>query len=271
MNRILILGDGFIGRRISESLNWQICADKIYNLIDAERLIKKYDPQIIINCIGYTGKNVDECEKNKDKTLFSNTFIPLILAEIAIREGIKMVHISSGCIYHYDYRKDEPIKEERIPNFFDLFYSRSKIYAERALETLTKEFDILILRIRIPLDNKPHPKNLLTKLINYKKVINIPNSVTYIPDFIKALSYLIEINAKGIFNVVNKGALSYPQLLEVYKKYIPDFEYKIISLEELNLVRTNLILSTEKLEKIGFKVRDINEVLEECIQEYLRH
>ena len=268
-DKILILGKGFIGKRLQEEFRCNISNKKIYSFKDAEEEIKKYNPKILINCIGYTGeRDVDNCELDKDKTLFSNTFIPIILADIAIREKIKLVHISSGCIYHFNYSKDEPIKEEKTPDYFDLFYSRTKIYAEKALEVLTGKQDILIARIRIPLDNRPHPKNLLTKLINYEKIVDIPNSVTYIPDFIEALKHLIEIDGRGIYNVVNKGDLRYPDLLDVYKKYVPDFEYKVIDYKELNLVRTNLILSIQKLEKTGFEMRNIKEVLEGCVKEY---
>lgn len=268
-NKILILGEGFIGNRLREGLNCKISGKKIYSLKDAEKEIKKYNPKIIINCIGSTGKNVDGCEQNKDKALFANTFVPILLAEAALRNKIKFIHISSGCIFHFNYLKDKPINEERRPDFFDLYYSRTKIYAERALEALSDKYGILIIRVRIPLDNHPHPKNLLTKLINYKKVIDIPNSVTYIPDFVKALKHLISIDAKGIYNVVNKGSLRYPELLDTYKKYVPDFEYKVIDFKELNLVRTNLILSNKKLEQTGFKMRDIDDVLAECIYDYL--
>lgn len=270
-DKILIFGKGFIGSRIQEELSFPIAERRIFSFKDAEEEIKKFNPEIIINCIGHIGKNVDECEKDKDKTLIANTFVPIILAEVALRNKIKLVHISSGCIYKFDYKKDKPIKEEKIPDFFDLFYSRTKIYSERALEALCNKFNILIVRLRIPLDNRPHPKNLLTKLIDYKNIIDIPNSVTYIPDFLKVLKYLIEIDAKGIFNVVNRGALRYPELLEVYRKYVPDFEYRIIDYKELNLVRTNLILSTRKLERTGFKVRHIHEVLEECVKDYIRY
>jgi len=270
-DKILILGKGFIGQILQEAFNCDVSERKIYSFKDAEEEIKKYNPKIIINCIGHTGRNVDNCEKDLDKTLIANTFIPIILAEIALRNNIKLVHISSGCIYHYDYSRSVPINENKVPDFFELFYSRTKIYSDQALEVLTKKYPILIVRIRIPLDNRPHPRNILTKLINYKKVIDIPNSVTYIPDFIKALKHLIEINAKGIYNVVNKGALRYPELLDVYKKYVPDFEYTIIDYKELNLVRTNLILSTKKLEKTGFKIRDIKEVLEECVKTYIKY
>ena len=270
-HKILILGKGFIGERIKEAFDCDISEQKIYFFSDAQRLIDKSKPRVIINCIGHTGGNVDDCELDKDKTLSANTFVPIILAEAALRNKIKLVHISSGCIYAFNYKKDKPIPEEKIPDFFDLYYSRSKIYSERALEILCDKFNILIIRIRIPLDDRPHSKNLLTKLINYKKVIGLPNSVTYIPDFVRALKHLIKIDAQGIYNVASKGGLSYPELMEVYKKYVPAFKYQIIDFEKLNMVRTNLLLSTRKLERSGFKVRPIKEVLEECVREYLKY
>lgn len=269
--KILILGEGFIGDRLKEEFNCASSDKKIYSYKDAEGEINRFNPEIIINCIGHTGRNVDECELDKDKALMANTFIPVILGEVALRYGIKLVHISSGCIYHFDYSKDEPITEDKIPDYFELFYSRTKIYSDRALELLAKKYPVLILRIRVLLDNRPHPKNILTKLINYKKVIDLPNSVTYIPDFIKAVKHLIGVGAAGIYNVVNKGALSYPRLLEIYKRYVSDFEYQVIDYKKLNLTRTNLILSTKKLEQTGFDVRDIKEVLEECVRDYLKY
>jgi biotin operon repressor len=43
-----------------------------------------------------------------------------------------------------------------------------------------------------------------------------------------------------------------------------------MDLKKLGLSRTNLLLSTSKLEKSGFKVRNINSILEECVKEYLK-
>lgn len=270
-DRLLILGKGFIGEKLQEAFNCKASGQRIHTFSDAQKLINKFRPKIIINCIGHVGRNVDDCELDIDNTLLANTFVPLILAEAALRNKIKLVHISSGCIYSFDYKKDKAISEEKTPDFFDLFYSRSKIYSERVLETLCHKFNILIIRIRIPLDTRPHPRNLLTKLINYKKVINVPNSVTYIPDFVKALEHLVKIDTRGIYNVVNKGALNYSVLMEIYKKYVPEFEYKIVDFKKLGLVRTNLVLSTKKLEKTGFKMRNIKAVLEECVGAYLKY
>ncbi len=271
-NKILILGKGFIGQRLQDELQCEFSDKKIYSYKDAEEEIKKFQTEILINCIGFTGKNnVDDCELDKDKSIFANVFVPVILAEAALRNNIRFIHISSGCIYHYDYSKDTPIDETKEPDFLELFYSRTKIYAEQVLKALFPKYPILIIRIRVPIDNRPHPRNLLTKLINYKKVIDIPNSVTYIPDFINALSHLIKINAKGIYNVVNKNPLIYSEVMEAYKKYVPDFKYEVIDFKKMNQVRTNLILSTKKLENTGFKIRDIHEVLEECVKEYLKY
>ena len=269
--KILILGKGFIGERLQKSLNCSISGSMIRSFSDAEKLIKKYNPKIVINCIGITGKrNVDDCELEKDATLLANSFVPVILAEVALRNNIKLVHISSGCIFNFDFKKDLPIKEESSDYFLKLFYSRSKIYSEKALEVLAKDHDILIARIRIPLLNAPHPKNVLDKLIQYKQVIDLPNSVTYIPDFVRALKYLIKINARGTFNIVNKGGLRYADLMRVYQEYVPSFKFKVVPFKKLGLIRTNLILSTAKLERAGFKVRNINSVLEECVKEYLK-
>ncbi len=270
-NKILILGNGYLGNRLKEGLDVRLSDKRIHSLEDAQEQIREFGPEIIINCVGHTGRNVDDCELDKDKALMANTLVPIILGEAALRNKIKLIHISSGCIYRFDYSRDKPIEEDRTPDFFGLFYSRTKIYAERSLMALAGELPVLIVRVRLPLDNRPHPRNLLTKLIKYGNIIDIPNSVTYVPDFIRALKHLITINAEGLYNVTNKGALRYPELLDVYKKYVPDFEYKVIDYKELNLVRTNLILSTRKLEESGFKLRDIREVLEECVRDYLRY
>lgn len=270
-SNILIFGKGFIGQRLQEEFACAITDRIITTLKDAEEEINIHKPDVIINCIGHTGQNnVDGCELEKDMTLMANSFVSFILAEVALRNKIKLIHISSGCIYHYDFKHQLPITEKETPDFMDLYYSRSKIYSEVPLEILSKTFNILILRIRIPLDNRPHPRNILNKLIRYGKVIDIPNSVTYIPDFIAALKYLISIDARGLYNVVNRGGLRYPDLLNAYKRYVPDFHYEIVDLKTvLETPRTNLILSTRKLEESGFTVRDIKDVLDECVKEVI--
>jgi len=272
MKGVLIFGEGYIGTKLQKFLNCEITDKHIKQYSDIQDEIDRYKPKIIINAIGYTGyPNVDECENNIDKTMHANVCIPALLAEAVARNNVRLVHISSGCIFEFDHSQDKPIEEKKEPDYMSLFYSRSKIYSEKILTIKGLEKNILVLRIRIPLDCRSNPKNVLNKLIKYKKIIDIPNSVTYIPDFLKATKHLIAIKAFGIYNVVNKGGLRYPQLLDVYRKHRPDFNYEIVNLKKiLKTPRTNLVLSTKKLESTGFKVRKVNEILEECVAKFCK-
>ena len=269
-DKILIFGKGYFGSKIQHELGGEFAEEKVFTLDDATRQIDRHKPQVVINAIGYIGRNVDDCELNKDKALSANTLVPILLGEACFRAQVRFVHISTGCIYHYDYTKNIPITEDQVPDFYDLYYSRTKIYAEQALLFLARKMPILILRPRVPLDTVVNPKNLLTKLIRSKKVIDLPNSSTYIPDFIRALKHLLEKKARGIYHIVNKGPLYYPDLVKEYRKHVPDFKYEVIDFKKLNIVRTNIVLSTSKLESSGFRVRTISEVLEECVKKYIK-
>jgi len=270
--KILILGNGYIAGRLQKQWGCPIYDKKILSYKDVLEAYNQFKPQVLVNCIGHVGaRNVDDCELDVDKCLTANTLVPVWLGEVVFRNPVKLVHISSGCIYHYDYKNQNPITEDNVPDYYNLFYSRTKIYAEELLVPLSSKCNVLIVRIRIPLDIYPYPRNILDKLIKYRTVIDIPNSVTYIPDFIKALDHLIKIDAKGLYNVTNKGGLRYPELLDAYRKLVPDFKYTIIPLKNLKLDRTNLILSVRKLEKTGFKIRPIKDVLKECVEQYVKY
>ena len=267
----LILGKGFVGGYLQNYLDCRAINMPINSYEDAAKIIKRHNPKVVINCIGITGKrSVDDCESDIGGVLLANSFIPIMLAEVCLRNNIKLVHISSGCLFNFDYKKDKPIKEGCEDYFFKLFYSRSKIYSGRAIEVLTRDYNILIVRIRVPLLDASHPKNLLDKLIKYGRVIDIPNSVTYIPDLACAVKYLISIDARGVYNVAVKGGLHYPELMKIYQRYVPSFKFETITQKKLGLIRTDLILSTAKLERTGFRVRNVNSILEECVKGYIQ-
>jgi len=91
-----------------------------------------------------------------------------------------------------------------------------------------------------------------------------------VPDFLRAMKFLLRRDARGIYNVVNKGAMRYRDLMEAYRRLRPAFTYKKIRFRSLGLERTNLIMSCRKLEKAGFRMRPIRSVYKECIREYVR-
>lgn len=265
--KVAILGNGWIGNRLAEHLDGEIIPLRVATLNGLSDWINEIHPDVLINAVAHNGgDNVDCCEIDMDKTLLANSFVPIMAAEVCIRHGIKYVHISSGCVYD---GCPMPLTEEDPPDFFELFYSRTKIYSEGALVPMVDKYGFLILRPRIPLDDRPHPRNILTKLISYGRVIDEPNSVTYLPDFLCAVQALLREDAHGVFNVVNEGTLRYPDLMEAYKVYKPDYQYTMTTLKELGIVRTNVILDTSKLSKY-WTARNINDVLDNCVREYVK-
>jgi dTDP-4-dehydrorhamnose reductase len=63
MSNILVFGKGFIGERIARELKTAVSGRKLNYFKDVQGEIDKHKPDIIINCIGHTGKNnVDGCE-----------------------------------------------------------------------------------------------------------------------------------------------------------------------------------------------------------------
>lgn len=269
--KVLIVGAGFIGRYLHGQWNCSLTDWRITDLASVEDILSIYKPDIVVNCIGRTGSpNTDACEDDIAGTIQANSIVPLWLADTCYRKGIKMVHISTGCMYHYDYERDLPVGSWDYPDFFDLTYSRSKMYADMSLQPYADNTDMMaICRIRIPLVPFPHEKNILDKLIEYRTVIDIPNSITYVPDLADMLRFFIEDDIAGIFHTVNEGAMKWTELLDEYKKYDPDFEYKVISLDEMGTgPRTNLIMSTQSMTDVGYTPRLVDDIIPECVEKY---
>ena len=65
-------------------------------------------------------------------------------------------------------------------------------YLQAMVESLLKEYpNVLTLRVRMPIvEDLCYPRNFITKIIKYDKVIDIPNSMTVLPEL---LPYSIEM------------------------------------------------------------------------------
>jgi len=179
-----------------------------------------------------------------------------------------MVQMASGCVYEGD-NNGKGYKESDEPNYFGSLYSRSRVYSEKILSEFP---NILQLRIRIPIISKPNPKNLIDKLIKYNKIINIKNSCTVIEDFIPTAMALIRKRGTGIFNMVNKGAMDHKSIMTMYKKIVdPEFKINLMNGKEegdLCIRRSNCVLSTEKLKKLGLQMPPLKESLEKLLKKY---
>lgn len=250
---ILVLGGGFLGMRVAEKFEAQLITDRINNEHDLYEVISNGVmewPDVIINCIGKTGRpNVDWCESNKAETYVSNVHVPYILAEFCKKHNIKLVHISSGCIYQGD-NGGKGFSESDAPNFTGSFYSFTKAMAEQLVSTNP---DSLILRMRMPIASTPSDRELIGKLLRYQTVINTPNSVSVVDDFVAALKILVEGNAVGIYNVCNPEPVTHKQILDIYEELSgKQLGKTYINADELvtDAPRSNCVLNVDKIQAV---------------------
>ncbi|EGC33484.1 hypothetical protein DICPUDRAFT_92411 [Dictyostelium purpureum] len=125
------------------------------------------------------------------------------------------------------------------------------------VEKLSKHYpNTLTLRLRMPIsESLEEPRNFITKIKNYKRVVNIPNSCTVLPDLLPVALDMTLKQLKGIFNFVNPGVISHNEVLNLYIQYIdPQFVYENFTEEEQSKIlkcgRSNNHLDTSKLERI---------------------
>jgi len=254
--RFLIYGShGWIGKLVSDycSANGHIVIPgtvrrEDYHLLKDE--VTSVAPDRVINCAGITGRpNVDWCEDHVGETLVVNICGVINLAEICSSLNIHMSNYASGCIYTGGY--DCPYTEEDEPNFTGSTYSFTKALAEKAL---SKFNNICQLRLRMPITSELTERNFITKILNYPKVVNIPNSMSLLDELIPVSIDLAVRGKTGVYNLVNPGVISHNQILSMYKEYVdPSYTWTNFTLEEqtaiLKAPRSNCHLSSAKLEK----------------------
>lgn len=270
---VLILGKGYIGTLLSQELHCQIKAQQELEYTVAENLtdyLHKNNITWVVSCFGFTGNpNVDQCEQNityKIKTWEYNVRVPLMLAAVCKQLGINFVNISSGCVYNgyeKDFTEDDP-SNFGIWNNESSYYSKSK----HACELNLVNFDCYQLRIRIPFCSRDNRKNYLSKLYNFTKVIPENNSITNVYDLSQFIKQLIHKKPEyGIYNVVNENIISGVEVKSMLGFPNPD----VISESYLNLSckRSNCILSTEKITRLGLQLPPVRESLIRDIEQFL--
>jgi 3,5-epimerase/4-reductase len=271
--KILIYGRGYLGEHFLKYLNEQgeealFGEADIANIDQVRKDISTHSPNIILNCAGKTGRpNVDWCDDHQEETIYSNVTGPLILLQAVTEADIKLVHLGSGCVY--DGNNDgKGFTEKDEPNFEGSFYSKTKAWSEKMLN----EFPVLQLRLRMPIDGNAGPRNFISKITKYEKVINVPNSMTVIEDLLPASYELMKQGETGIFNMTNPGAIDHKTILEMYQEIAdPTYKFEIMSVEEMyekyaKAGRSNCLLDASKLESKGIHMRPIKEAIRDCIE-----
>lgn len=278
--KILILGKGYIGNYIS-------AAETKHELVHLGKSDLDYSkPEIfipylkgskfdwIVNCSGYTGKpNVDSCEDDKENCYHYNVTVPLYITKVANELKIPIIHIGSGCIYSGYSKKytESDLPDFGADSFESSFYSKTK----DAFEKLSASLDRYIFRIRIPFNGVPENKNYLYKLLHYDNLISAENSVTNVDDLVNFTFKFIEKKPQlGIYNVTNTGSIDARTIISKLRdNNLENGKWRFIEIEDANfrVARSNCILNTDKIKKLGLELPNVNDSIITAIEEYRRN
>jgi dTDP-4-dehydrorhamnose reductase len=273
--KIVSIGAGFV----SEHLPYDNAQYRINSTTDVNYILDVYQPDVLINCIGKTGRpNVDWCESHKEETAFANIAVPIMLAETCAKRGVHLIQIGSGCIYfgkspYKGERSDAPDPGWREDDFANpkSFYSKTKYACDMALGSMD---NVVTLRIRMPISSQNTPRNFISKIRGYKQVIDIPNSVTFMDDLVRCVDWAARNKVAGIYHVTNPEPVTAAQVMREYQKYVPEHTFEVITEAELDGLtvakRSNCIINSDKLKRAGFTMTPSEIALKRCVAEYVK-
>ena len=247
---------------------------------DVSRLtaaLRQDRPDFLINAAGYTGKpNVDACELHKHETLFGNAVLPGRIAEACEAAGVPWGHVSSGCIYTGTRADGSGFTEEDAPNFSFRtnncsFYSGSKALGE---EVLAGRPNLYVWRLRIPFNNVNGPRNYLTKLMRYDRLLEATNSISELGEFVEATFACWEKRVPfGIYNVTNPGRVTTREVVErirargVSTKQFQFFTDETEFMQQAaKTPRSNCVLDSSKLASVGITMTPVGEAIDRALR-----
>ena len=242
-------------------------------------LLRRERPAFLINAAGFTGKpNVDACELHKAECLFGNVVLPGFIAQVCAEAGVPWGHVSSGCIYNGARPDGSGFHEEDTPNFtfrsnHCSFYSGSKALGE---EVLAGAAGVYLWRLRIPFNEVDHPRNYLTKLMRYERLLDAANSISQLDEFAAATFACWEQRVPfGTYNVTNPGAITTREIVELIRRSgVCTKEFKFFASEDefmrvaAKTPRSNCIMDSSKLAAAGIRLTEIHAAVERDLHQW---
>lgn len=236
-------------------------------------------PEFLINAAGYTGKpNVDACELHKTECLFGNGVLPGLIAQVCTEVGVPWGHVSSGCIYTGARPDGTGFNESDAPNFTFRqnncsFYSGTKALGE---EVLAGQPSVYLWRLRIPFNNEESPRNYLTKLMRYSKLLEAANSISQLEEFVAATFACWEKRVPfGIYNVTNPGHVTTREVVDLIKQSgVCTKEFSFFKSEDefmhtaAKTPRSNCVMTSEKLGRVGIRMTEVHEAVARDLRQW---
>jgi dTDP-4-dehydrorhamnose reductase len=285
----LLGGSGYVGQAYQalfkrKGLPFRNLRRSEVNYSDAATLrasLQRDKPEFLINAAGYTGKpNVDACELHKAECLLGNAVLPGVVAQACEEAGVPWGHVSSGCIYTGDGPGGNGFTELDKPNFTFRsdncsFYSGTKGLGEEVLAGRPNHF---VWRLRIPFDGVDNPRNYLTKLMRYPRLLEATNSISQLDEFVDAtLACWTKRVPFGLYNVTNPGKVTTHEVVElITRSGVCRKEFAFFTNEEefmktaAKTPRSNCVLDCSKLAGVGIALTPVREAVTRDLKAWVK-
>ena len=286
---ILLGGSGYVGlayQKLFTNLGvpFRNLARKQVDYTDTHQLadlLAESGAEFLINAAGYTGKpNVDACEDDKAACLFGNAVLPGRIREACERAGVPWGHVSSGCIFTGERPGGGGVREDDAPNFsfrtnHCSFYSGTKALGE---EVLAGAKDCFVWRLRIPFNEVDSPRNYLTKVMRYARLLEAVNSLSQLDEFVRATYECWQKRVPfGTYNVTNPGQVTTREVVGLIRQSgVSDKDFQFFDNEEefmrlaARTPRSNCVLDTGKLRSAGVGMTEVHEAVAKALRNWVR-
>ena len=221
---VLVLGDGLLGSEIIKQTKWDYLSQEEDGIDVVERpwelweKIDDIDPDVVLNCIGYTN-TYDPDREQHWKVNFE--FVANLVNFCGTRD-IPLVHISTDYIYA---NSRGGFAENDIPVHQETWYSYCKLLADGYVQTSD---DYLLIRCSF----KPTP-------FPYEKAYgNVVGTFDYVDVIASQIIELIKEGRHGVWNVGTKSKT----MVELAQRTKPDvghYHSPLLPSIELDLTKFN--------------------------------
>ena len=183
----------------------------ITDSVQVEAMVRRYLPEVILNCAAYT--KVDACEQERELAYRINVTGPRNLATSLAPHGGILLHISTD--YVFDGKKPVPkpyLEDDPVGPLS--FYGRTKVEAE---QVVAQELDQYII-VRTAWMYGRHGHNFLKTMLrlalskpapSLKVVHDQFGSLTWSYRLAEQLAKIIETGGRGIYHATSEGYSSW--------------------------------------------------------------
>ena len=136
--------------------------------------------------------------------------------------------------------------------------------------------NVYIWRVRIPFDQFDHPRNYLTKLMRYNRLLDARNPISELREFVDASVRCWERRIPfGVYNMTNSGSITTREVVDmIAKSGVCEKEYTFFESEAefmhiaASTPRSNCVMSSDKLLRTGILLTEVHDAIERDLHKW---